>query len=124
MDLTALLPSLILIVGAIAGGLVGIVGVGFGYLQGKAKAKADLQVKKDNARADFELMKENARLATQAAEQLGKTNEERAELALKLQARWNQMAGITLPADKNLNEANVPTIVPVPMASPDPTAKG
>jgi hypothetical protein len=108
--LTPLLPSLAVIVGAIGAGLAGVVGVWFAYLTNKAKM-----------RADFQMMKDNAKLATQAAEQLGKTNEERAQKALQLQARWNQMAGISLPTDKDLNEANVPTVVPVPLPGEEKT---
>jgi hypothetical protein len=117
MDINQIWPTVAIIIAALAT----LIGGAIGGLNGVVKVwTTQLQVKAQ-ARADFQLMKENAKLATQAAEQLGKTNEERAAIALQLQTRWNTMAGVTLPADKDLNEANVPTVVKVQMMPSEPT---
>jgi hypothetical protein len=120
--LNALLPTLLIVAGAIATGLAGIIGTVFIQWNNRQKRK----MVHDQVLADMNASIENHRLAVQAAEQLGATNEERAHIAMSLSAKWNQMVGIDLPPDKFMNEAHVPTVVQVPLPTPtiDSDAKG
>jgi hypothetical protein len=105
--LSILIGVLTPLLAGLVAGLVSLVGLWFGRIQAKEKAR----LARAQALDDMRIMQENSKLAVQAAEQLGKdlAGEEKAKMALEFAQTWNKLAGVLAPPDAivPLNEANV-----------------